>query len=120
MKINQILKPAVRLKNKEYQIMLRIIILTTGLAFALASHAESNNEQLLSILAVSKMAGLCGAVQQMARFQDATQLTGGNDFIYRFVGTEAARLGIDHQLFLKHCEQAIERYDSYVQAISEK
>lgn len=100
--------------------MLRTILIVIGLSFTFPSQAETSNDQLLGIMAVSKMAGLCGAVQQMAHFQDSTKLKGGEDFIYRFVGMEAARLGMDHQIFLKKCELAIQTYDRYVQTIDSK
>lgn len=101
-------------------IMIRTVLLVIGISITLSSQAESSNDQLLGLLAASKMAGLCGAVQQMARFQESTKLKGGDDFIYRFVGTETARLGMDHATFLKRCEQAITTYDGFVKAVEDR
>lgn len=93
--------------------MHKIMFVCLSLLISLPSLAEGNQE-LLEKLAVAKMTGLCGAVQQMARFQSTTQLKNGEEFIDKFVDAEAARLGIHRAQFLKGCELASRKYDKYL------
>lgn len=60
----------------------------------------------------AKLAGVCGAYKQMADFQAATQMPGGDEFIERFAATEMARLGMSIPEFTALCEQAINNYNN--------
>ena len=69
---------------------------------------------LLEALHLAQVAGMCGALKQLARFQDAAKLEGGNEFIERFVAAEAERLGTDLPNFLHNCRSAAARFDQMV------
>jgi hypothetical protein len=62
------------------------------------------------MILVSKMAGVCGVMQQMAAFQKSTKMPGGNEFIVRFWQTEFTRLGKSQETFLRECEGSIAAY----------
>lgn len=72
--------------------------------------AEEDNNPLIEIIVASKATGMCGAIQQMVSFQESTKMTGGDEFIARFVSTEAARLGKTVPEFVAQCEAAISIY----------
>jgi hypothetical protein len=90
------------------------------IALALTGTAHAEGEaSLQDMILVSKMAGVCGVMQQMATFQETTQMPGGNEFIERFWKTEFARLGKSQATFFKECESSIAIYNQLWQA-SEK
>ena len=62
------------------------------------------------VITTSKFAGMCGVVRQLAYFQESTQMPGGNEFIVRFLSTEAARLGYTLEQFLAKCVEVTEEY----------
>lgn len=68
----------------------------------------------------SKMAGMCGAIKQMAIFQESTNMPGGNEFLQRFLTTEQARLGMNPQEFLEACQKSISAYTNYYNLTSDK
>lgn len=71
---------------------------------------EARSNPMHDALVISKMTGACGMVKQMAAFQEATKMPGGDDFLMRFMTTEAARLGETPLGFLERCKGAIEFY----------
>lgn len=82
------------------------------IVFGLASSAHASEESSLQdMLLVSKMAGVCGVMQQMAAFQSTTKMSGGSEFIERFWRTEFARLGKSQETFFKECEGSIAAYN---------
>ncbi len=80
------------------------------LGFACSAHA-SEESSLQDMILVSKMAGVCGVMQQMASFQSTTKMPGGSEFIERFWRTEFARLGKSQETFFKECEGSIAAYN---------
>ncbi len=79
---------------------------------------EDDVEALGSVITLSKMAGMCGMVRQLAFFQESTKMTGGDEFISRFLTTEAARLGYSLEDFLAKCVEISEEYGRIEQAFS--
>ena len=79
-----------------------LVLLTDG-------HTYGDEQQCLAL--ASKVAGVCGVMQQMATFQKSTQMPGGDKFIERFWKTEFARLGKSQETFFRECEGAIAIYD---------
>jgi hypothetical protein len=73
-----------------------------------------------AMLVNAKIAGMCGAIKQMAAFQEATQMPGGNDFLVRFINTEAARLGKDLRAFMQDCVGITKRHGQYMKLWSGK
>lgn len=83
------------------------LILVSGM-----SHANDNdeNDTVMEILVVAKATGMCGAIKQMSAFQEATKMPGGDDFMHRFINTEAARLGKTLPEWLGQCKKAVAIY----------
>lgn len=92
------------------------LTLILGVAAMVSAQAANDGEDLQVILAISKTAGVCGVMQQMAAFQSTTKMPGGDDFVLRFWTTEFARLGKSQEQFFRECEFAIARYDAYWKA----
>lgn len=85
-----------------------IVPLLLVAALHAATAAEQDSAQ--DLLVISKMAGVCGVMQQMAAFQTSTKMPGGAEFIERFWRTEFARLGKSQEQFFRECEQSIALY----------
>ncbi len=90
-----------------------IIIGGLGL-IALSGIASAQEEiSLQALMAVSKMAGACGILDEMIHFQEITKMSGGDDFVARFWGAEAARLGLSMQQYSEQCDQALLAYGRF-------
>jgi hypothetical protein len=72
------------------------------------------------LMATAKFAGICGLFGQMTAFQEATQMSGGNEFIARFFNTEAARLGYTAQEYADHCKKAVTIYSDIFKMAEEE
>ncbi|MBY5300761.1 hypothetical protein FP371_21335 [Citrobacter freundii] len=70
-------------------------------------------ETVQNLMLTSKWAGMCGAIKQMATFQESTKMPGGDEFLTRFLTTEQARLGMSPQEFLDSCQKSISTYTTY-------
>lgn len=90
--------------------MKRVLFLVVSLVIFAPAQAANDSPSLQDIILVSKMTGVCGVMQQMAAFQQATKMPGGNEFIARFWRTEFARLAKSQETFLKECEGSISAY----------
>lgn len=96
-----------------------LLALSLGTAGAAASSSEPTDDNFLhELMALSKMAGLCGAFKQMANFQEATQMAGGEEFFVRFVQTESARLGYEMDEMLENCTSVVAKYSALYEATS--
>lgn len=73
---------------------------------------DSGMKEFNDAIVNAKFAGVCGAYKQMADFQAATQMPGGDEFINRFGATEVARLGMTIPQFTELCNKAINNYNS--------
>lgn len=91
------------------------------LIVAAGATAEANEgNAALDLMLISKMAGVCGVLQQMAAFQKSTQMPGGAEFVERFWRTEFARLGQSQDQFFRECEQSIDIYSKYTAALEQE
>ncbi|QXO59313.1 hypothetical protein JC794_08480 [Morganella morganii] len=73
--------------------------------------SEDDVDFAVSVMVVSKTAGMCGMVSQMTRFQESTKINGGDEFIERFIKSELGRLDLTPQEFVDHCSKSIESYN---------
>lgn len=89
---------------------LKALVLVCVLAF-IGSARGDDSPSIQGMLAISKMAGACGILQQMSAFQAATKLEGGDEFVQRFWSTEAARLGKTPEEYIAGCNSAISAYE---------
>lgn len=92
--------------------MFAIMIFSSLPAYADDKSKDPDMEFMHSTLINAKLAGTCGAYKQMADFQAATQMPGGDEFVNRFGATELARLGMTAPQFLELCEKAINNYNA--------
>lgn len=91
------------------------------LAFALSVSASAQEDLAgLQMLSVAKMAGACGILDSIIQFQKTTRLEGGDEFVTRFWSVEAARLGMSVQELSSNCNQSIEAYGKYWNALEPK
>ena len=91
--------------------------------FLISGLAQSQDKDLKfanDMLGTAKVAGMCGAIKQMAIFQESTNMPGGNEFLQRFLTTEQARLGMTPQQFLEACQKSISIYTTYYNMSPEK
>lgn len=94
------------------EILLAIMVFSSLPAHAGDKNKDPDMEFMHSTLINAKLAGACGAYKQMADFQAATQMPGGDEFVNRFGATELARLGMTAPQFLELCEKAINNYNA--------
>jgi len=89
------------------------ILLLLPSTFLMAEEEPINDDMSLFIdmMVGAKFTGVCGVFAQMAIFQDSTKMTGGDEFIVRFISTEAARLGHTLDSFTAKCPGIVEKYD---------
>jgi len=90
------------------------IILMTPLS------AVADDTQVEGILAMAKYAGFCGAIIGMYGFQKSTKMPGGDEFLARFVATEAARLGVTLDKLMENCRGSISGYDELMAASGDR
>ena len=100
--------------------MKRVLFLAVNLVIFSPAQAANDGPSLQSVILVSKMTGVCGVMQQMAAFQQATKMSGGDEFITRFWQTEFARLGKSQETFFKECEGSISAYEKLWKLSEEK
>jgi len=99
--------------------VLLCFILALGLASDNYAIDEPSDPYLVALLQAAKVSGMCGVFYQMGKFQDATQLPGGDEFILRFIKTEAARLGLTLEAFLDRCASSTKMYKLAVASAKE-
>jgi len=80
---------------------------------------ETGNPYLVDALYSAKYTGMCGALRQMSSFQEVTKMPGGDEFILRFIKTEAARLGLTLEAFLDRCASSTKMYKLAVASAKE-
>ena len=91
------------------------IFIVTGQIFC-SAHANEN-DAVIDMLIAAKATGMCGTFKQLSAFQESTKMPGGDDFLVRFLNTEAARLGKTLPQFLKECQTAVEYYTTIMRAL---
>ncbi|MCD1125341.1 hypothetical protein LPW36_04760 [Jinshanibacter sp. LJY008] len=88
------------------------LLLVSFSVLADSSQEESDMKAFNDAIVNARFAGTCAAYKQMADFQTATQMPGGDEFINRFGATEVARLGMTIPEFTALCEKAINNYNT--------
>lgn len=87
------------------------LIFLIGSAATISNAKAKDGIEPQGILAVSKIAGACGILDQMIDFQKKTKMPGGDEFVTRFWQTEAARQGKTVEKMSSDCDDAILGYD---------
>ncbi|WP_345970897.1 hypothetical protein WCX72_03385 [Sulfurimonas sp. HSL1-6] len=82
-----------------------------------ANANDNENKPLINLMIIAKATGMCGTIKQLTAFQESTKMPGGDEFILRFVNTEAARLGKTVPQFLSECQSSIEIYTKTMQSL---
>lgn len=98
----------------------RLILALAVLFFFTFQSKASDELSGQEFLAVAKMAGACGILDETIHFQKTTKMKGGDEFVSRFWATEAARLGLSMQEYSDRCDQAIISYDKLWKAMQSK
>lgn len=75
--------------------------------------AKEKGASMQGMLATAKVAGACGILDSLVQFQKNTKMNGGNEFVARFWGVEAARLGLSVQQLSDKCNEATSAYDIF-------
>jgi hypothetical protein len=101
------------------QKILAVVLLILSSVASAATAEQSMKNPFQEVMITSKMVGTCGVMQQMVRFQEATKMEGGEDFILRFWSTEATRLGMSTDRFIQVCDNSTSKYDVWEKAIKE-
>ncbi|OUR70774.1 hypothetical protein A9Q78_11785 [Methylophaga sp. 41_12_T18] len=99
---------------------MKLLILITIIVFSQSLLAEESSEstQLVEMMVTAKATGMCGVFSQMARFQESTKMPGGDEFIVRFLNTEAARLGYSLEEFMAACPTVTKNYNAYMNLLN--
>jgi hypothetical protein len=101
--------------------MLKIIIfLLLFLPVLLNAEESKQNDwsEIVGMMVVAKATGMCGALSQLVTFQDTTKMKGGDEFIMRFLETEAARLGYTVDSFVSQCPDVTKKYKEYMKLLN--
>lgn len=105
-----------------FRVSLRIVSIVFVLLFLSTFYVSASNQadnnasgsnEILNLMASSKIAGACGVLDSLIHFQKTTQLPGGDDFVVRFWNVEAARLGKSVKELSDGCNSAYKIYDTY-------
>ena len=101
---------------------MRRLILAIFVFTSASLYAEENSETdaIIDAMVIAKTTGMCGVFGQMSRFQESTKMPGGDEFVLRFLRTEAARLGQDLSSFLATCSRMPEQYNGIMNALGFK
>ena len=84
-------------------------------------NAQNTDTQMIRNLMINaKVAGMCGAIGQMTAFQKSTQMPGGNEFLVRFIKTEAARLGKDFKHFMQDCVVSSKNHGEFMRTFKDR
>lgn len=101
--------------------LIHLIILSNLLTFNVyANEKENENKPLIEMLVIAKSTGMCGNIKQLVAFQETTKMDGGDDFLLRFLNTEAARLGQDLPELLTQCKSSISIYTRTMESLGYK
>lgn len=72
---------------------------------------EGDMSAVIDMMVSAKATGMCGVFSQMVNFQQSTKMAGGDEFIVRFLTTEAGRLGHTLESFMAQCPVVVENYN---------
>jgi hypothetical protein len=91
-----------------------LLIITILFSSMVASEEKSDDDMsaVIEMMVVAKATGMCGVLSQLVSFQQTTKMSGGDDFVVRFLNTEAARLGHTMESLIGQCPSVVEKYNS--------
>jgi len=89
----------------------KVFVLFVVLFFLIVPQVQSKDVDAQGVLAIAKIAGSCGILDELIDFQSKTKLEGGESFVTRFWSTEAARRGLSVREMSNQCDSAILTYD---------
>lgn len=83
-------------------------VLATAFLIALVAGTASGDQQtptqqLHGALVSAKVMGSCAMLLQLVKFQESTQMRGGDEFLERFANMEYARLGVSADQYAQKC-----------------
>ncbi len=94
------------------------------LLFPFLANAEQSDkeamDEVIGMMVVAKATGMCGVLSQLVRFQETTKMKGGDEFIMRFLHTEAARLGHTVESYIGQCPSVVEKYKGFMELLGFK
>jgi hypothetical protein len=105
------------INNRLVKHLVIAVLLFTSTISASANSRDNKALSLQKIMAMAKIAGACGILDQQIAFQKTTRLDGGENFITRFWLAESARLALPFDDFVKVCQNAISDYDRIFKTI---
>ena len=86
-----------------------------------AQDSEKNKyDEIVGMMVVAKATGMCGVFSQLVRFQETTKMKGGDEFIMRFLNTEAARLGHTLDSLIGQCPDVVSKYKANMEMLGFK
>ncbi len=89
--------------------------------FLIAEEADKNKyDEIVGMMVVAKATGMCGVFSQLVMFQETTKMKGGDEFIMRFLNTEAARLGHTVDSLVGQCPGVVKKYKGYMELLGFK
>jgi hypothetical protein len=96
------------------KILLSIALFLTlaGDTLAADKEAEVGSSYFYDMLVQAKYTGMCGAFRQMGLFQESTKMPGGDEFITRFISTEATRMNVSFEQLLSRCSMTAKAYNA--------
>ena len=97
-----------------------LVIFILMLSAPLQAKEKSDAEFIVELMVVAKATGMCGVFSQMANFQETTKMSGGDEFIVRFLKTEAARLGHTLESLMKTCPPVVKKYNDTMKIFNGK
>lgn len=102
---------------------MKYIITLTLFFFSFSAWAENEPTEndsanmVIEMMVVAKATGMCGVFSQMANFQQTTKMKGGDEFVVRFLTTEAVRLGHTLESFMAQCPEVVKKYNAYMELL---
>ncbi|GAA5446115.1 hypothetical protein Misp06_04324 [Microbulbifer sp. NBRC 101763] len=87
------------------------VVLFSGFVVA-EDKAQDDMSSVIDMMIVAKATGMCGVLSQLINFQQTTKMAGGDEFLVRFLNTEAARLGHTTESMVGQCPAVVEKYNS--------
>jgi hypothetical protein len=95
--------------DRNYKFILALLVLTLSMPSVLRAEDKIDPQ---GVLAIAKITGACGIMDEMISFQTKTKMAGGDDFVARFWQAESARQGKTVQQMSDDCNKAIGAYDN--------
>lgn len=89
-----------------------ILLLLQALPILANEKPKEDMSLIIDMMIVAKATGMCGTFTQMITFQETTKMTGGDEFIIRFLSTEAVRLGHTLDSFMAQCPNVVKKYNT--------